>query len=429
MSQPLPRMSAAQMPRELASWALAAIAMGALEGSLMGIVVKSLYAGVAPPALHNLAVAAVAAAPSFTNLASFLIAGFAHGRDKLAILHRLIQALGLCLLLMAAAPVNGGGLVMFCAATVAARVAWTGILTVRAAVWRANYQRAWRARVTGRIVQLASIVVAASAAVCGWLLEWDALGLRAAFVGAALAAFFAAANYRKVRVRRRSALLAAERAERALDVRRLSLHRLVSVLRDDRDFRNYMVGMMVLGSGNLMLIPMLVVMLSEHLSAGQSQQVLVTASIPLLMLYVTVPYWAGQLDRRHIFGYRAIQSWTYVAANVLYASAMLSGSAWLLWPAAVALGLAYAGGHLGWNLGHNDFSSDANAGHYMAVHITLTGLRGLVMPLLGVGFYQWLSWSHPAAAPAALLLPVALTIMGSLMFVYLHVRHQAGLQE
>jgi hypothetical protein len=94
-----------------------------------------------------------------------------------------------------------------------------------------------------------------------------------------------------------------------------------------------------------------------------------------------------------------------------------------LWPAAMLLGGANAGGHLGWNLGHNDFTSDANAAQYMAVHVTLTGFRGIFMPLAGIGFYQWLLHHWPAMAPQALLLPLFLSVAGAIWFVFLNAEH------
>lgn len=415
----MPRMAAALMPREITTWSLNALALGAVEGGLLGVVVKSQFADAAAPAVVNFAAAVVAGAPAFTNLASFAFAAMAHGRDKLEMLHRLIQAMGLCLLLMAAVPGGGWGLFLFCLGAVAARTAWTGILTVRAAVWRANYQREWRARVTGRIVQLSSLLVAASAALCGWLLEWHSIGLRVALVAAAIASLLAARHYRRARVRRQRLLLRAELAEQSVDGGRMNLRIFRSVLSGDRDFRNYMHCMMVFGGGNLMLIPMLVVMLSEELALPRAQQVLVTSSIPLVVLCFCVPWWARLLDKRHIFGYRAVHSWFYVAANFFFTLALVSGAHAALWLAAVLLGCANAGGHLGWNLGHDDFSSDANAAHYMAVHVTLTGLRGLVMPLLGVGFYQLLLMFQPAWGAWALVLPLALNVAGAIAFVVL----------
>ncbi len=422
MKQQPPRMVAALVPRELANWSLTAVALGALEGGLLGVIVKNQFAGVASPMVVNIAVAVVAAAPSFTNLASFLFAALASGRDKMALLSRLMLLMGLCLVIMALPGRTASGLLIFCVMTVLARTAWSGILIVRAAVWRANYSRAWRARVTARIVQMASLLVASYSALIGLLLDWRADAFRPAFILGAACALVAAHFNRKSRFRRQRQLIAAELAEQTLQGRRLSIPVLVAVLRRDINFRNYMVAMMVFGSGNLMLLPMLLILLNEQLQLSQLHQVTVTSSLPLLVLCFSVSFWARLLDRRHIFSYRAIHSWFFVGSSALFATAVIMKQTELLWPASVVLGGAYAGGHLGWNLGHNDFSSDGNASQYMAIHVMLTGLRGLIMPLIGVGFYQYLAAWWPEYGAWALLLPLSLSLCGALIFVVLHLR-------
>jgi len=413
-------MAAALVPRELASWSLSAVALGALEGGLLGVIVKNQFAGAASPAVINIAVAVVASAPSFTNLSSFLFAAFAAGKDKMALLTRLMLVISACLVVMALPGPNSLGLLVFCVLAVLARTAWSGILTIRASVWRANYSRTWRGQVTARIVRISSLLVAACSASTGFLLDWKTVSFRIAFLFAAACALLAARVYRNTRVRGHRQLLAAEQAEQDLQGGRLSLAAYTNVLRANIDFRRYMAGMMVFGSGNLMLLPMLVIMLNEYLMLNQFLQVVITSSLPLFILYFSVPYWARLLDQRHIFSYRAIHSWFFVIASALFAMAVISRRTELLWPASIVLGSAYAGGHLGWNLGHNDFSSDANASNYMAIHVTLTGLRGLVMPIIGTGFYQYLSTHWESRAPFALLLPLSLSIAGSLMFVALH---------
>ena len=422
--QRLPRMAAALLPRELANWSLTAVALGALEGGLLGVIVKNQFADVAAPGAVNLAVAVVAAAPSFANLASFLFASLAVGRDKLAVTSQLMRIMGFCLLVMALPGPTRGGLLVFCLMAVVARAAWSGILTLRAAVWRANYSREWRGQVTARIVQLSSLLVAGFAALIGFLLDWREDAYRPAFLLGAACALYAASVNRGVRVRRHRQLLAAELAEQSLQGRRLSIAVLVRVLRNDVDFRRYMIGMMIFGSGNLMLIPILVVQLNELLVLSQLNQVMIISTLPLLVLCFSIPFWARLLDRMHIFTYRAMHSWCFVSSSALFCLAVISGRSEFLWPASVMLGAAYAGGHLGWNLGHNDFSSDATASHYMAIHVTLTGIRGLVMPLVGVGFYQFLSAHWPGHASYALLLSLGLTLAGSVNFVILHLERK-----
>jgi hypothetical protein len=84
--------------------------------------------------------------------------------------------------------------------------------------------------------------------------------------------------------------------------------------------------------------------------------------------------------------------------------------------AAVLWGLSTAGAHLGWNLGHNDFATLGKVQQYMGVNVTLTGMRGLVAPPLGVLVYGWLERQSPGAGRFSLLMPVALTVAGAIGF-------------
>jgi hypothetical protein len=416
-------MAAALVPRELTNWSLTSVTLGVLEGGLLGVIVKNQFADVASPMAVNLAVAIVAGAPSFTNLASFLFSSWSSGRDKLQIMCRLMQVMGVAAILLALPAANPVGLLLFCLLTVIGRTAWSGILTLRASVWRANYPRDWRAQITARLVRLSSLLVAAVAALVGFMLDWNADFYRPCYVLAGICSLIAARVYSKARIRRHQQLLASERAAKVEGRRHFSLAIFGDVLRGDRDFRNYMACMMVFGGANLMVIPMLVVMLNEQFHLSQWRQVMISSSVPLIVMCLAVPRWARLLDRKHIFAYRAVHSWYYVLSYVFFALAFSTGFAWLLWPAAMLLGGANAGGHLGWNLGHNDFTSDANAAQYMAVHVSLTGLRGILMPLIGIGFYQLLLQVWPSMAPQAMWLPMLISAIGAAWFVLLNAEH------
>jgi hypothetical protein len=413
-------MAASLLPRELLSWSLLALAMGALESGVLAVIVKNQFGGTVATGPVNLAVAVVAGAASFTNLLSFLFAARAMGRGKVQLLARLMIVIAVCLLALVLAPVSLSGLVMFTLLAVVAMAAWSGILTVRSVVWRANYARRWRGQVTARISQVASVLTAAFSALVGFAIDWNSGAWRVMYPFAALAALAGSLVYRRSRVRRQRALVQAERLRQGAPDGRLRVRSMIGILRMNRDFRRYMAGMMVFGGGNLMVVAMLVVLMSDQLALGRLQQVLIVSTLPVLVLCVSVRSWAKVLDRRHIVSYRAVHSWTFVAANAAFAAAFILPEPRLLWLGAVLLGLAWGGGHLGWNLGHNDFASDGDSSLYMATHVWLTGLRGLVMPVLGVLSVQLLNAARPGMGVFATLLPFALTLVGWGWFIHLH---------
>jgi hypothetical protein len=413
-------MAASLVPRELLSWSLLAVAMGGLEGGLLGVIVKNQFGGTASPVMVNLAVAVVAGAASFTNLLSFAFAARAMGRGKVQMLARLMLVIAACLLAMTLTPLTGPGLLAFSVLTVVGMAAWSGILTIRSVVWRANYPRRWRGQVTARISQLAALLTAGFSALVGVAIQADGSAWRWLFPAAALCALAGSQVYRRSRVRRHRRLMQAEQSHTATQGGRIRFRSIGGILRFNRDFRNYMIGMMVFGSGNLMVVAMLVVLMNDQLGLERLKQVMITSSLPIFVLCLSVRVWATVLDRHHIISYRALHSWTFVAANASFALAFIAGLPNLLWLGAVLLGLAWGGGHLGWNLGHNDFAADGDSSIYMATHVWLTGLRGLVMPMIGVAFILFLESKWPGHGAYAMLLPLGLTLAGWGWFIRLH---------
>ncbi|MGK7296706.1 MAG: MFS transporter [Candidatus Wenzhouxiangella sp. M2_3B_020] len=416
-SDNLPFVARTLMPREVQVNALMAVTLGALEGGLIGVIVKNGFDGVAPTPLINVAVAVVSGAPAFANIASLAFANLAHGRHKT---HWVASLMGLCALaalMIAVAPISGPGLLWLVFWMVAARLCWAGVVTLRAAIWRANFPRHVRARITGRIAVTYSLLIAATSAGIGIAMEFNDQAWRLMYPVTALLGVIAALRYRRFTVRGHGRLLREELESRGSGKVRLA--DAIAVLRTDRWYRRYMATMFLFGSGNLMVIALLVVILTEQLGVPRLFQVLITTTVPLLALAALTPVWARWLDRVHILDYRALHSWTFVLAMAFFVPGAIFGQVWLFALGALVLGGAFAGGRLGWNLGHNDFASDAHSTLYMSIHVTLTGVRGLIAPLVGVGLYQWLESISAGYGRFVLLFPFTLTLAGALTFVTL----------
>jgi hypothetical protein len=55
----------------------------------------------------------------------------------------------------------------------------------------------------------------------------------------------------------------------------------------------------------------------------------------------------------------------------------------------------------------------------MGIHVTLTGIRGLIAPLVGVSVYQMLETAGEGLGRFVLLFPFTLTLGGAVTFVLL----------
>lgn len=401
--------------REIAPWALLGFTMGLVEGATAAVLVKQGYTGVASAFAVNLATAFVSGAPAFSNVVSFAWANIAHGRARVRLMVWLQALFALSVGAIALAPRAGSGLAFAVVSILLARTLWTGILTIRSVVWSTNYPRNVLARVTGRLLVVSSLCVAASAALVGGVLDAGRFDTRWLYAAGAALGLAGAWLYRRMRVRREFQLLAEENAAFAA-AEPFSLRMLGEILGRDPAYREYMFWMALFGAGNLMLISQLVIIFSEQLKLPGSTQIALLAIVPLVTWPIFVPVWARQFDGSHIVVYRARQAWVLVAAVAMFAVGVFTSWQPLLWIASVTYGIAMAGANLGWNLGHNDFASSGRAQHYMGVHVTLTGVRGLVAPPLGIVVYEALERIARGWGSVAVLLPLAMTLAGAVGF-------------
>ena len=421
--------------RELLAALFLPFAIAAVEGGVLGVIVRKYFdplveSGEVSNATLNFAVAVVTAAPAFANITSFLFVRLAHGRHKVRTVNILQVCVALLAITVALSPRTELGLLQAVAAGVAARMCMAGVITIRSAIWRLNYPRHTRARLTGRIGAVTTLVSASVGLTIGWLLnqastigpERETLALRIAVPALALVSLIGVFFWARVRVRGHRALLRAERKSNAEDRPRFNPLSLVAVLINDPKYALFMLCQFVIGVGNMMCIAPIVILVEERFALGYRDAMLITQVIPFAMIPLFVGFWSSRLDRWHIIKFRAIHTWVFVAMMAVYFCAAHFAIVSLMFLGAALRGLAFAGGAIAWNLGHNDFATDDNAAQYMAVHVTLTGVRGLVAPFIGVAIYNALEANNPGSGANLFAIAAAIITIGGLGFVAMATR-------
>jgi hypothetical protein len=148
---------------------------------------------------------------------------------------------------------------------------------------------------------------------------------------------------------------------------------------------------MLSGISNMMVEAPVLYLVSRQMKASYAESIAATTVVPLLLSVLTVPFWALYLDRVHASAFRATHAWTFSISQLLLWAGAVTQSFPMLLVARMVLGSARGGGGLAWNVAHNDFAPPDRVGLYMGAHVTLTGIRGLVAPFLGMALY--LGWS------------------------------------
>ncbi len=387
-----------------------------MEGGVLGVIIKNGFQNQVSDWLLNIAVAIATGAPFFSNLLSFFWVKLSRGRSKARLVSNLALVFCFCVFMLSFVAFTDIGLVFFLLVFVIGRIAWSGILTIRSNIWRANYPRHIRGKVTATMATLSALLMSATGIFVGWILDWDFAYFRWVFMGFSSLSIGGAFRYRHLAVRNQHKELVRESDKQ----QQRSFLKAFSLLFENRSFGKYMLAMFVLGSGNLMFMAPLIVFLNEHTSLDQLQQILITTAIPLALIPIAVRRWARLLDGNHIFYFRSIHCWSFVIAIGIFLSAQLFEINSLFYLGAAMYGIGMSGGVIGWNLGHNDFVAkglkNENPMDYMAIHVTLTGIRGLIVPLIGIALYQWLETRTLGHGKYALMLPFSLTFLGAILF-------------
>jgi hypothetical protein len=383
-----------------------------VEAGVLGVIAQKVFQ--APPWI----VATISAVPLIANLTSLVWARLIRAKDRVRFVNTLQLVCVLCVLAAAFLPRSDLGLYLLVALMAVVRCCLTGIITGRSDVWRENYARHVRARVTGKLTTVATLAASATTIAIALSMKGYEGGEgaplsphRYVFVAAALLATIGVWSYSHIRWRRRAAAITSERkADELAHGLRHGARQMVDVLRNDRDYRRFMVAQFILGVPNLAAQPVFLIALNERTNLGAGQSIVLTQILPFLIPVVAIPLWARMLDRMHVVRFRTYHAWTFVFSNAFMGLGFLVDSVALLYLARIILGFANGGAMIAWNIGHHDFAKRDLATIYMGVHVTLTGVRGAIAPFIGTALYT-------GVALSAMGLDLSLPPMGAWSFI------------
>lgn len=370
---------------------LVMIAMATIDGAVIAVFAKQTFGGSVPEAQLNFFVGLLGAMNELANILSFFWSTVSHARPKARLIAIMLAMMVGGVGLIALVPSSGvGALVILVGLVLASRVCWSGFVTIRPTLWRENYPPHVRTRIVGILSSVQVVCVATIGPALASTLDSRPDAYR---VFLPIAAFFGACGAllaTRVRMRHENRLLREEGASARPMKPWHGPAVMLRVLRQDRWYAQFMLWMFVLGFGNLTITPTLVISLKEEFHFNQLQSVLVTSTIPSVCTLVSIPFWRKLLDRTHVVQFRSFHSWIFVAAGICYSlGAWIDATPWYFAGAAL-MGIGFGGGSIAWNIGHVDFAHANETSRYMATHVTLNGIRGLLAPITVTTAYELL---------------------------------------
>lgn len=288
---------------------------------------------------------------------------------------------------------------VFVLCTVLAMASSAAIIPLLTQIYQENYPEAERGRRFSRTVMVRIATAAVFAKVAGDLLTDHIDWFRWLLVVFAVA--FAVASYCLYRCPTRP--LVSDGGGHPF--------RALRFVQLDALFRRTLICWMLMGFANLMMLPLRVEYLGHpryglELTAGTIA--LLTGVIPNIARLCLSPVWGHLFDRMNFFALR-------VTLNIGFAIGILSffttNSFTGMVIGAIIYGIANAGGDVAWSLWVTKFAPPERVADYMSVHTFLTGVRGVLAPV--VAFY--VVTVFPLAAVA--VLGSVLIIIGTLILV------------
>ncbi len=400
------------------------VAFTLLEGGIVGVIAAKIYQ-VSPFVL-----AVITAAPMFGNLSSFFWNRLASARTKVRFTNVVQLLTILCVLGIALVPVSELGALLLVLGMILSRLLIAGIITVRSIVWSLNYPRTVRARTTGRLQIITSLVTVVISSLIGPLLDANPESFRWVYLSGALFGTIGIVFFSRVKVigenRHRVLERQASRQLSSATGKRTGVG-FFEILRNDRNYANYQLFQFTAGAANMIIEAPLVYLVTRELNAGYTQSIALTMVIPFAISVITLPLWARYLDRVHVAEFRARQSVLWIVSQLLLWAGALLGSLWWLGASRFVLGIARGGGALAWQIGHNDFADQHALSAYMGVHVTLTGVRGAIMPFLGMVLYiGWQDQGFAGIGSGLFAVAAALSAVSWWGFRRLHKAMQAA---
>ncbi len=272
-------------------------------------------------------------------------------------------------------------------------------------IYQENYPPSRR----GQLFSLAAMARVTAASLFAWLGGWwleagpgDHRALMLAFGAASLAA----AHF-------------VRRCPSAVFARETSMNPLAGLrhVRSDRVFRWLLASWMLMGLGNLMMLPLRVEFVANPrhgIELSPMMVALIVSIIPGATNFVFALFWGRLYDRMNFFLLRIVLNACFMAA--IAAFFIRPGMPGFL-IGAFLFGMAASGGHVAWSLWVTKIAKPALVAEYMGVHTFLTGVRGLMAPFLAFWLIETVAipslawWSLGLMTLASvMLLPEARTL-------------------
>jgi MFS family permease len=151
----------------------------------------------------------------------------------------------------------------------------------------------------------------------------------------------------------------------------------------DRSFGYVLLTWFIMGFANLWTLPLRVDYITSPQWGIEGSAIFVAmiiTVIPETLRMLLIPFWARLFDKMNFVILRMILNLSFASGVLLF---FISTNPWIIGAGSALIGVAFAGGSIAWNLWVTKYAPPGRTGAYMSVHVSLTGIRGTLGPMVG----------------------------------------------
>ncbi|HNW99728.1 MAG TPA: MFS transporter [Candidatus Cloacimonadota bacterium] len=166
------------------------------------------------------------------------------------------------------------------------------------------------------------------------------------------------------------------------------IKRMMEILKTNKEFAKFERNFSAYGMGFIMLQPVIPIYLVQNLQLNYTYNFLGKGILSQYGFLILSPIIGKLHDKFHPHKFTAISFGALTTYPLMFLlSYFVHDRFWailLVYIAFVLFGVAMTGVNISWNMGTIFFAGKGESPMYQSVHVTMTGLRGVVAPLLGL---------------------------------------------
>lgn len=263
------------------------------------------------------------------------------------------------------------------------------IVPAQNSIYQMNLHSSHRSKIYGYTISLSMLLSVGITFIGGRLLDLHEAHFRWILLATGLAGFINSAIFSAIRLDEQySSLPVVKETKSFKEIALQPLKDAIDLLKRNKAFAAFERDFSLYGMGFIMMQPIIPIFLVDRLHLSYTNNFLAKGILSQMGMLVLSPVIGKLHDKMHPFRFIAISFALLMVFPLLFVLSILwSGesifSVIVVFLAYTIFGIAMAGVNLSWNMSSIFFAGKEDASMYQGVHVTMTGIRGVIAPIVG----------------------------------------------